>query len=96
MKAMFGVVSLLVALGIVGLLAVRQIKVVGHAGAGAGAGTASAASTSDGAPAVPAVPAMASSGTVREQAVQLQNKVAADAVKAMNDGAAARSEAADK
>ena len=92
MKAMFGVVSLLVALGIVGLLAVRQLNAVGHADAGA----ASAASTSDGAPAVPAVPAMASSGTVREQAVQLQNKVAADAVKAMNDGAAGRNEAADK
>ena len=95
MKAMFGVVSLLVALGIVGLLAVRQLNAVGHAGASASAGasTASEASTSDGAP---AVPAMAGSGTVREQAVQLQNKVAADAVKAMNDGAAARSEAADK
>ena len=94
MKALFGVVSLLVALGIVGLLAVRQIKPVGAAGAGVGA--ASAAAASDGALAVPAVPAMSGSGTVREQAVQLQNKVAADANKAMNEGAAARSEAADK
>ena len=91
MKAMFGVVSLLVALCIVGLLAVRQLKAVGHAGAGAA--SASAAPTLDG---TPAVPAMSGSGTVREQAVQLQNKVAADAIKAMNDGAAARSEAADK
>ena len=89
MKAMFGVVSLLVALGIVGMLAVRQLNAVGHVGAGA----ASAVSTSDGAP---AVPAMSGSGTVREQAVQLQNKVAADAIKAMNDGAAARNDAADK
>jgi hypothetical protein len=89
MKAMFGVVSLLVALCIVGLLAVRQLKAVSHAGAGA----ASAAPTSDG---TPAVPAMSGSGTLREQSVQLQNKVAADAIKAMNDGAAARSEAADK
>ena len=95
MKAMFGVVSLLVALVIVGMLTVRQLKAVGHggAGAGAGAGVGAAASRSDG---VPALPAMSGSGTVREQAVQLQNKVAADAVKAMNDGAAARSEAADK
>ena len=98
MKAMFGVVSLLVALVIVGLLAVRQLKAVGHAGGsagmGAGAGaSAGAAATLDG---MPAVPAMSGSGTVRAQAVQLQNKVAADAIKAMNDGAATRSEAADK
>lgn len=92
MKAMFGVVSLLVALVIVGLLAVRQLKAVGHAGGSAGAG-AGAAATLDG---MPAVPAMSGSGTVRAQAVQLQNKVAADAIKAMNDGAATRSEAADK
>ena len=96
MKAMFGVVSLLVALVIVGLLAVRQLKAVGHAGGSAGAGAgagAGAAATLDG---MPAVPAMSGSGTVRAQAVQLQNKVAADAIKAMNDGAATRSEAADK
>ena len=93
MKAMFGVVSLLVALVIVGLLTVRQLKAVGHVGGGTGAGAAAAASTSDG---VPALPAMSGSGTVREQVVQLQNKVAADAIKAMNEGAAARSEAADK
>ena len=91
MRAMFGVVSLLVALAIVGLLAARQFKAVGHAGAGAAA--ASAASTSDG---VPAVPAMSGSGTARDQARQLQDKVAGDAIKAMNEGAAARSEAADK
>ena len=91
---MFGVVSLLVALVIVGLLAVRQLKAVGHAGGSAGMGAgAGAAATLDG---MPAVPAMSGSGTVRAQAVQLQNKVAADAIKAMNDGAATRSEAADK
>ena len=91
MKAMFGVVSLLVSLVIVGLLTVRQLKAVGHVGVGTGA--AAGASTPSG---VLAVPAMSGSGTVRAQAVQLQNQVSADAVKAMNEGAAARSEAADK
>ena len=91
MKAMFGVLSLLVALVIVGLLMVRQLKAVGHAGADSSA--ASAATSSDG---VPAVPAMSGSGTVLEQTMQIQKKVAADAIKAMNEGAAARSEAVDK
>jgi len=82
---MFGVVSLLVALAIVGLIVVKQLKAVGHVGT-----TASA--TAD----VPAVPAMSGSGTVREQAVQLENKVADDVVKAMQQGAAAHKEEADK
>ena len=91
MKAMFGVVSLLAALVIVGLLMVRQLKAVGHAGADSSA--ASAATFSDG---VPAVPAMSGGGTVLEQTMQIQKKVGADAIKAMNEGAAARSEAVDK
>ena len=85
MKAMFGVVSLLVALAIVGLIAARQLKAVGHAGV--------AASMPEG---VPAPPAMSGSGSVREQAVQLENKVANDAINAMNRGAASRAEATEK
>jgi hypothetical protein len=85
MKAMFGVVSLLVALAIVGLVVIKQLKAVGHVG------TASSA-TAD----VPAVPAMSGSGTVREQAVHLENKVADDVVKAMQQGATAHKEEADK
>jgi hypothetical protein len=85
-KALFGVVSLLVALAIVGLMAVKQLKAVGQDG------RAGAASEAVGV----AVPQMSGSGTVREQARQLQNKVAADAVNAMNQGAAARKEESDK
>ena len=87
MKAIFGVVSLLVALAIVGLVAVRQLKAVGHVG-GAPASTTAAG--------VPPVPQMSGSGTVREQAVQLENKVANDVVKAMNQGAAARADQSEK
>jgi hypothetical protein len=85
MKAMFGVVSLLVALAIVGLVMVKQLKAVGHAGSASPA-------TSEGV----AVPSMSGSGTVREQAVQLQNKVADDVARAMQQGATANKEAADK
>ncbi len=86
LKALFGVVSLLVALVIVGLIAVKQLKAVGQVG------RAGAASEAVGV----AVPQMSGSGTVREQARQLQNKVANDAVNAMNQGAAARKEESEK
>lgn len=85
MRALFGVVSLLVALAIVGLVAVKQLKAVGKGGA-------PAVVSAD----TPAAPQMSGSGTVREQSRELQNKVAADAIKAMNQGAAARSEEAEK
>jgi hypothetical protein len=85
MKAMFGVVSLLVALAIVGLIAVKQLRAVG------GAGAAPAAQAG-----LPAAPALSGSGTVREQSQQLQKQVAGDVTKALEQGAAARSEQADK
>ena len=85
MKAIFGVVSLLVALAIVGLVAVKQLKAVGQ--------VAAPEASSAG---VPLAPSMAGSGTVREQAQQLQNKVAADAVKALEQGAAARQVESEK
>jgi ABC-type phosphate transport system substrate-binding protein len=85
MKAMFGVVSLLVALAIVGLVAVKQLKAVGQTGASAAAQAG-----------LPATPSLAGSGTVREQAQQLQNKVANDAINAMQQGATARKEESEK
>ena len=86
MKAMFGVVSLLVALAIVGLIAVRQLKAVGAVGG-------PAVTTDAG---VPNVPQMAGSGNVRERAVQLQQRTAEDVAKALSEGAAARREATEK
>ena len=85
MKALFGVASLLVALAIVGLVAVRQLKAVGQGGPTGGERLD-----------MPAMPPMGGSGTVREQARSLQNRVADDAIKAMNQAAAARQDEADK
>jgi hypothetical protein len=85
MRALFGVVSLLVVLAIVGLIGVKQLTAVGHV-----------AATSTPQPDVAQVPAMSGSGTVNEQAVQLENKVANDVVKAMNQGAQARQDEAEK
>ncbi len=75
MRAVFGVVSLLVVLAVVGLLASRQLKSVSG-------GVASAL--------VPALPGSASTppgATVREQSQQLQKQVADDIAKAMAQGA---------
>jgi ABC-type phosphate transport system substrate-binding protein len=85
MKAMFGVVSLLVALAIVGLLAARQLRTV-----------APSIAPGASAPAAEGVPSFAGSGTVREQSQQLQQKVQSDVVKALEQGAAARSEPVEK
>ena len=80
---MFGVVSLLVALAIVGMVAVKQLKAVGRVDTAAPA-----------APGSPSAPS--SSGTVREQSQHLQQKVQDDVKKALEQGAAARGEQADK
>ena len=75
MRAVFGVVSLLVVLAVVGLLASRQLKSVSG-------GVATAL--------VPALPGAASvppGATVREQSQQLQKQVADDIAKAMAQGA---------
>ena len=85
MKAMFGVVSLLVALAIVGWLASRQPRAMASAIAPGAAGAE-----------VAAVPSLAGSGTVRAQSQQLQQKVQDDVRKALEQGAAARAEQADK
>lgn len=90
MKALFGVVSLLVALAIVGLLAVRQLKAVGQIGTPP---PAAAATTP---PELASLPALAGSGTVREQSVQLQKRVGDDVAKALSQGAAARQQESEK
>jgi hypothetical protein len=77
MKALFGVVSLLVALAIAGLVVVKQLKSVRQLGA---------VSTQQTGPV--AAPALAGSGPVREQAQRLENQVASDVDKALQQGAA--------
>lgn len=82
MRALLGVVPLLVALAIVGLIVVKQLKAVG---------SVSAAAT---APA--GLPALSSGGTLREPSQALQQKVEDDVRKALEQAAAARAEQADK
>ena len=84
MRAIFGVVSLLVVVAIVGLLASRQLKAVNSSVA-----SAAAQAVPTGASAAPAP-----TGTVREQSQQLQQRVANDVVKAMEQGA--RKDESDK
>ncbi len=80
MRAVFGVVSLLIALAVVGILAARQMRAV-NASVGSAIAPASA----------PTQPA----GNVREQSQHLQQRVTSDVAKALEQGAA-RSEQADK
>ena len=75
MRAVFGVVSLLVVLAIVGMLASRQIKAV-NTSVSSAAGQA-----------LPGAASVAAAGTVREQSQQLQQRVADDVAKAMQQGA---------
>lgn len=86
MRALFGVVGLLVVLAVVGLLAVKQLGAAGHG--------ASASPRAN--PDLPQIPQMSGSGSARQQAEQIENKVAADVAKAMSQGAAAHKEEADK
>jgi sorbitol-specific phosphotransferase system component IIA len=73
MKGLFGVVSLLVVLVVIGLVAVKQLRAVGHV---------SVEPTG-------AVNAAAPAGTtVPEQSLRLQDKVRGDVVKALEQGAA--------
>ena len=83
MRAIFGVVSLLLVLAIVGVLAMRQLRATGQAVGNALPAEASSASA-------------APPGTVREQSQQLQQRVQSDVTKALEQGAAARKEAADQ
>ena len=79
MKAIFGVVGLLIALAIVGLLAAGRLKTSPGVAADAAVG-ARAASVLGAAP----------GSTVRETSEQAQQKVRDDVVRALEQGAAAR------
>ena len=80
MRAVFGVVSLLVVLALVALLAARQLKTTVSVVALPGAGAASLPGPS----------------TVRDPVQQAGQQVGADVDKALEQGAAARKEEADK
>jgi hypothetical protein len=89
MKALFGMVSLLIALAIVGILAARQLKTAApSASSGATAAVAATAGV--------ALPDVSASGTVREQSRQIQQKVKDDVTKALEQGAAARKDTSDQ
>jgi len=80
MRAVFGGVSLLVVLAVVALLAARQLKTAVPVVAVPGVGAAS----------------MPASGNVLQQVQQVQQQVGADVAKALEQGAAARDQEADK
>jgi hypothetical protein len=84
MRALFGAVSLLVVLAIVGILAVKQMTAVSSS-----VGSAGQSAAASGAAAVPPAP---STTNVREQSRQLQQRVKDDVTKALEQGAAARQE----
>ncbi len=84
MRALFGVVGLLLALVIVGLVAVKQLNAMGHSN-GAASRAASAGL---------AAPDATAGGTVADQSRQLQDQVRRDVGKALEQGAARTEEAA--
>jgi hypothetical protein len=86
MRAIFGVVSLLVVLALVGMLALKQLKAVDK---NVGASLPPAQTATD----APAAAAPAS--TVRAGSQQAQQRVVGEVGKALEQGAA-RSETADK
>ena len=88
MRALFGALSLLVVLAIVGILAVKQLRAVGSSLGGAGLPTATSAPVA-GAVGTAAAPA---ASNVREQSQQLQQRVRNDVTKALEQGAAMRQE----
>jgi len=74
MRAVFGVVSLLVVLAFVGFTLSRQLRATGLAGRGAAA----------------------SAAVSNQQAAKVQQQVAEDITKALEQGAAARKDEAEK
>ena len=87
MRALFGVVGLLIALAIVGLLAANKLKATaGHGLAAEAVVGARAASVLNAAP----------GSTVREAATNAQQKVQDDVMKALEQGMAARASSPDQ
>jgi sorbitol-specific phosphotransferase system component IIA len=78
MKGVFGVVSLLVVLVVIGVVAVKQLRSVGHVSVEPTGGVNAAAP---------------GGATVPEQAQRLQDKVRSDVLKALEQGAARTDEA---
>ncbi len=87
MKPLFGVVGLLLALAVVGIVAVKQLNAVSRS-VGSAAQVDTSASSSQ------ITPAAASTGTLVEQSKQIQDKVRSDIAKALEQGAARTEEAA--
>ena len=87
MKALFGMVGLLLALAVVGIVAVKQLNAVGRS-------VGSAAQVDTSASSGQATPAAAPTGTLVEQSKQIQDKVRNDVVKALEQGAARNDEVA--
>ena len=90
MKSVFGVISLLVALAVVGVLASRQLKTANIATPSLAAASASAAVAAG-----VVLPAAASSGTPAEQSKQIQQQVMNDVMKAIQQGADADADKKD-
>ena len=86
MKAMFGMISLLIALAIVGILAARQLKTAAPSIAPGASAAAAAGLSASG---------LAATGTVREQSQQIQQRVKDDVSKALEQGMAPRKDASD-
>ena len=87
MRALFGIASLLVVLAIVGILAMKQMKAV-NGSVGSAAATLPSGAT-------PMASPGAETGNVREQSLQLQQRVTNDVAKSLQQGAA-RNEDAQK
>ena len=85
MKALFGVVGLLVALAIVGLLAAGRLKTAPGAAAEVAVGARAAS-----------VLELVPGSTVREASQQAQQKVRDDVAKALEQGVAARASSPDQ
>jgi len=85
MRALLGIVSLLVVLAVVGILATKQLKAVGQV---SGSATAPAPAG--------VAPASAAGQTVREQSQQLQQRVGSDVKNALEQGATARGDESQK
>jgi hypothetical protein len=77
MKALFGVVSLLVVLAVVGVLAMKQMKAVDHSVAASLPPTVAGGETTAAAP---------TASTVRERSQQIQQRVQDDVAKALAQG----------
>ena len=81
MRAVAGVVVLLIALAVVAWVSVRQMKSVGHGVATAASGVGVV------------VPQLSGSGNVGDQTRQLEHRVVTDIGKALDQGAARNAEA---